>query len=152
MHLGKYLKISAQQRTCEDGSQPDYWFESEILRDRTLKSSYENWDCNYSILHTPLHCLHLFNIWICKLCLNCGLIRIAVTHAEMLAVLELAVRFDDCVCWSILTSSFHDWLDFMEEMMKGATVHTISYITSSLHTHTHSLGLSLFLRLFYLSP
>lgn len=53
----------------------------------------------------------------------------------MLAVLELAVHFDDCVCRSILMSSFHDWLDFMEEMMKGATVLTISYIMSSLHTH-----------------
>lgn len=35
-----------------------------------------------------------------------------------------------------LTSSFHDWLDFIEEMMKGATVGSVSYITSSLHTHT----------------
>lgn len=49
----------------------------------------------------------------------------------MLAVWDLAVEFDGCVCCRILTSSFHDWLDFMEEMMKGATVDTISYITSS---------------------
>ena len=38
------------------------------------------------------------------------------------------LQFDGCVCCRILTSSFHDWLDFMEKMMEGETVHTISYI------------------------
>lgn len=47
-------------------------------------------------------------------------------------------RLHSCVCSRILTSSFHDWLDFMEEMMKGATVYIISYITSSSHT-VHSV-------------
>lgn len=35
----------------------------------------------------------------------------------------------------MLMSSFHDWPDFMEEMMKGATVDTLSYIMPPLHTH-----------------
>ncbi|CAL8330605.1 unnamed protein product [Boreogadus saida] len=32
------------------------------------------------------------------------------------------LQFDDCVCCRILTSSFHDWLDFMEKMMEGGTL------------------------------
>lgn len=65
---------------------------------------------------------------------------------KMLAVWELAVQFDGCVCCRILTSSFHDWLDFIEEMMKGATVYTISYIMSSSHSLTRSLSL------YFISP
>lgn len=100
-----------------------------------------------------VHYLHFFffHIWICKSCLNCGPIRVAVIHTEMLAVWDLAVQFDGCVCCRILTSSFHDWLDFIEEMMKGATVYTISYITSSSYTLARSLSISPSLSLFYLS-
>lgn len=70
----------------------------------------------------------------------------------MLAVRALAVQFDGCVCCRILTSSFHDWLDFIEEMMKGATVHTISYIMSSSHSLARSLSISLSLCLYFISP
>lgn len=85
--------------------------------------------------------LHFWSIWICKSCLNCGPIRVSVIRAGMLAVWELAVQFDGCVCCRILTSSFHDWLDFIEEMMKGATVYTISYIMSSSHTPARPLSI-----------
>lgn len=93
---------------------------------------------------TTLCIIFIFlNIWICKSCLNCGSIIVLVIRIEMLAVWEPAVQFDGCVCCRILTSSFHDWLDFMEEMMKGATVYTISYITSSSHTLSWSTSPSL---------
>lgn len=42
--------------------------------------------------------------------------------SDFVAALWLSL-FDGCVCRSILTSSFHDWLDFLDEMMKGVTVH-----------------------------
>ncbi len=90
-----------------------------------------------------LHYIHFCNIWICRSCLNCAPIRVSLVRTEMLAVRELAVQFDGCVCCRILTSSFHDWLDFMEEMMKGATVCTISYITSSSHALARPLSLPL---------
>lgn len=88
----------------------------------------------------------------CKSGLNCGPIRVAVICAEMRADWELAVQCDGCVCWRILTSSFHDWLDIIEEMMKGATVHTISYIMSSSHTLARSLYISDSLCLYFISP
>lgn len=66
-------------------------------------------------------------------------------RTDMLAVWELAVQFDGCVCCRILTSSFHDWLDFMEQMMKGATVppHHLVYHVHFTHTRLVSDYLSL---------
>lgn len=55
----------------------------------------------------------------------------------MLPVWQLAVQVDGCICCRILMSSFYDWPDFMEEMMKGTTVDTISYcISCPLYTLT----------------
>jgi hypothetical protein len=73
--------------------------------------------------------------------------------SELFAILRGGLlQFDDCVCCRILTSSFHDWLDFMEKMMEGETVHTISYIITlfidpSLVNATLSPSLSLSMKL-----
>lgn len=61
---------------------------------------------------------------------DCTASRISAVFHKMM----LAVPLVGCVCSRILTSSFHDWLEFMDEMMKGAAVHTISDIRHSSQT------------------